>query len=103
MCSDGGAIWPSAVIRVSPAPATAPTTIRVALGSRRSRPTAASAGCRSASLSRASSGMVTNTLPSPWPSETRMSGAYSTERIRTRKYCGSSAAATAPTNAPFGA
>ncbi len=102
MCSVGGVIWPSAVIRVSLALPVEPTTISVALGSARRRPIAANAGGRSPSLLRESSGIVTNTLPSPWPSETRMSGAYSTERNSTLKYSGSSAAAAAPAKAPLG-
>jgi hypothetical protein len=103
IASDGGEIWVSAVMRCSLEPPIAPMTIGVAApNAPRFCPIAAIAGCDSPSTRRGSSGIVTKTLPSPWPSATHMSGAYSTERISTLKYSGSSAAATAPAKTPFG-
>ena len=99
MCSDGGEIWPSAVMRASFEPPIAPITIGVSPRAD-ALPVDRGRGLRLAFERGAGRrGIVTNTLPSPWPSETHMSGAYSTERISTLKYSGSSAAATAPAKA----
>ena len=103
MCSSGGDRLRSAVTRASLEPPTAPR-ITAALGEGCcALVTWAAGGCQSASSRAALRGMVTNTLPLLWPSETHMSGAYSTERISTSKYSGSRAAMAAPTKAPFGA
>ena len=105
MCSAGGATGCAAP---SPAPRSSRRSgrrdQRAALGARLLR---AHRRRRAAAIrprpGAVSSGMVTNTLPSLWPSETHMSGAYSTERISTLKYSGSRAATAAPAKAPFGA
>jgi hypothetical protein len=103
MCSSGGERLRSAVTRSSLEPPMAPR-ITAAFGEDAGRScTWAPGGCQSASSRAALRGMVTNTLPLLWPSETHMSGAYSTERSSTSKYSGSRAATAAPRKAPSGA
>ena len=104
MCSSGGDRLRSAVTRASLEPpigaADHGRTRRRMLRARHLGGGRLPVGLRAGAVLR---GMVTNTLPSLWPSDTHMSGAYSTERISTSKYSGSSAATAAPTKAPFGA
>ena len=102
MCSSGGERLRSAVSRSSLEPPMGPR-ITAAFGEGCwALVTWAPGGCQSASSRALLRGMVTNTLPLLWPSETHMSGAYSTERISTSKYSGSRAATAAPRKVPSG-
>ena len=103
MFSSAGPTWRSAVRRTSPPTPSGASSTGVAPLSRIGPAAAIAVGCQGASMRPGSRGTVRKTLPLSCPSETHMSGAYSTERSSTSKYSGSIAAATTPAKLPSAA